>query len=62
MGEKIAELRRAKKLSQAELARRSGVSRTMVYMLESGRRQQTTLGTLRKLAAVLEVEVAELIV
>ena len=61
MGEKIANLRRAKKLSQSELARRSGLSRTMVYLLESGRRQQTTLGTLKKIAAVLEVDMAELI-
>ena len=58
MGEKIAELRARKRMTQEALAARSGVSRATISGLESGRVRQTTIGTLRKLAGALEVDVA----
>lgn len=51
----IRELRRARGLSQGELAERAGVGRVTVNRIESGRQRRVDLDVLEKLAAVLGV-------
>lgn len=60
MAYKIKEIREKKKLSQAELAKMSGVSRATIIRLESEADVETTIGTLQSLAAALEVSVEAL--
>ena len=61
-GRRLTELRRIRErqvLSQAELAKRSGVSRATIVSLESGR-AGAQYGTIRKIAQALGVEPADL--
>lgn len=51
--QKIATLRKRRGLTQAELARRSGVSQPMIAQIESGRLNNLTLKTLARTARVL---------
>ena len=60
MGYKIKECRKEKKMSQCELAERSGVSRTVISGLESGAITTTTTDTLLKIAKALDKKVAEI--
>lgn len=60
MGYKIREARESKKLTQAELAKRSGVSRTIISGLESGRIVNTTAETLKKIATALGMQVQDI--
>ena len=55
---RLKELRRAAFLSQAEVARRSGISEATVIRLERG--GPANLATVRRLAEVLGVDPAEL--
>lgn len=50
---KIKELRNDLHMTQEELARRSGVSRSIISELESGKREVTTTVTIIKLADAL---------
>src|SRR5258708_4395898 len=50
---KIANLRKRQGLTQAELARRSGVSQPMIAQIESGKLNNLTLKTLARTARVL---------
>jgi transcriptional regulator with XRE-family HTH domain len=50
---KIATLRKRRGLTQAELARRSGVSQPMIAQIESGALNNLTLKTLARTARVL---------
>jgi len=58
---RIQELRKVKKWSQAELARRSGVNQGVISRLESGETQSITLPNLEKLAQALECDPGYLI-
>ena len=60
MGYRIKEVREAKKLTQEELAEKSGVSRGTIVALESGEEKTTTTKTLFKLATALETTVDQL--
>jgi transcriptional regulator with XRE-family HTH domain len=60
MGNKITEVRESKNMTQEELAEKSGVSRTIISGLESGRVSNTTTGTLKKIADALGLSVNEL--
>ena len=53
MGYKIKELREAMKMTQEELAEKSGVSRGTISALENGIDRTTTSKTLVKLAQAL---------
>ena len=55
MGYKIAELRKQKKMTQAELADASGLVRQTIINLEKSR--ETTAGTLVKVASALNVTI-----
>jgi transcriptional regulator with XRE-family HTH domain len=57
---RLKQLRAKRKMSQADLAKSSGVSREYIARLELGR-QDPTLGTLEKLAKALKVKAAKLI-
>lgn len=57
MGYKIKELRQEKHMTQEQLAEKSGVSRTIIVMLESDSSRSTSTKTLVKLANALEVTV-----
>lgn len=54
----IKEIRKEKKLTQEELAEKSGVSRQTIITLESNPDAITTTDTLSKLAAALDVKVS----
>jgi transcriptional regulator with XRE-family HTH domain len=58
----IKEMRTAKKLSQAELAKRSGVSRATISYLETHNDAKTSTGTLLKIAKALGCKVSDIFV
>ena len=60
MGYKIKELRDAKRMTQEELAEKSGVSRGTIVALESGNVKNTTTATLLKLAQGLGTTVDDI--
>lgn len=57
---RIKEEREAVGISQEELARISGVSRTIISGLESGRIITTTTETLQKVAAALNKRISDI--
>ena len=60
MGYKIREMREKVSMTQMELSRKSGVSRTTISNLENGVENVTTTKTLSKIATALGVKVEEL--
>lgn len=60
MGNKIKEVRQRVKMTQKELASKSGVSRTIISKLEQNAVQATTTKTLSKIARALGVTVDEI--
>lgn len=57
---RIRELREKKGLTQEDLARKSGVNRTTIVYLETGREVNVTAGTLKKIAKCLDVGIKEI--
>lgn len=57
---RIEELRKKQKMSKTELAKRAGVSRTIIWGLESGKQKVTTTATLRKIAEALDASVSDI--
>jgi transcriptional regulator with XRE-family HTH domain len=60
MGSRIRRLRKAKDMSQAELAKRAKLTRVYVTRLEAGQ-QDPSLSTINALAKALGVPVTELL-
>ncbi len=60
MGYKVKQCREEAKMSQEELSRRSGVSRTIISGLESGAIHVTTTETLLKIARALDKKVSDI--
>ncbi len=60
MGRRIQTLREARDLSRQELARKTGMHRETIRLLEAGR-FDPTLGTLTKLARALGVTLTDLV-
>ena len=56
----MAQLRHNRKLSQETLSERAGISRSFLARIETNA-QEPTLSTLRKLAAALDVPIADLV-
>ena len=54
------EIREGQRLTQDERAKKSGVSRSIICGLETGRTKTTTTKTLFKIAAVLNVSINDL--
>jgi transcriptional regulator with XRE-family HTH domain len=57
MGYRIKEVREEKRMTQEELAERSGVSRATISALENGTERATSTKTLLKLADALDTTV-----
>jgi transcriptional regulator with XRE-family HTH domain len=53
VGDRLKELRKAKDLSQMDLARASGLSLSIITQLEQGRASDPKLSTLKALAGAL---------
>lgn len=60
MGYKIKEMREARKMTQEELAEKSGVSRGTISALENGTVRTTMTKTLVSLARALETTVDQI--
>ncbi|MEG2304834.1 MAG: helix-turn-helix transcriptional regulator [Lachnospiraceae bacterium] len=60
MGYKIKDIREKKGMTQDELSKKSGVSRSLINGLETGRTKTTTTNTLKKIASALEKNVSEI--
>ena len=56
----IRECRREKKMSQQQLAKKSGISRAIISGLECGSITVTTTDTLIKLASALDKKVSDI--
>jgi transcriptional regulator with XRE-family HTH domain len=59
-GAKVRRVRERRRLTQSELARRSGVGRITLVRIEAGT-QQATLATLERLARALRVPMRDLL-
>ena len=57
----LKQIRERSNMTQAELAEKSGVSRVTISRLETGELQETTLGTLSRLADTLCVSIDDLV-
>lgn len=57
MGKKIKAIRERKKITQEELAERSGISRQTISGIESGKITSVTTSTLESIAKALSVSV-----
>ena len=60
MGYRIKEVREQKKMTQEQLAEKSGVSRTTISGLENGKERTTTTKTLMNIARALGVSIDSL--
>ena len=60
MGYRIRELRIAAKITQAQLAEKSGVSRSIINGLESGRVSTTTTDTIVKISRALNCSIEDI--
>lgn len=60
MGNKIKEYREKKRMTQVELAKRSGVSRVTISQLEKGIERNTSSKTLLSIAKALETTVDDI--
>ena len=61
MESKLKAIRKAKNLSQAELAEKSGVSRATIANSERGKQVEVLVGTVSKLASALDVSISEVV-
>jgi transcriptional regulator with XRE-family HTH domain len=61
LAQRMAELRKRRGFSQAELARRTGFDPSFISQLESGKRKGSSYATLQSLADALDVEVNQLL-
>jgi len=61
LGKRLKEIRKSKNLNAAELSQQSGVARSLISQLESGKRQSTSIDTVYRLAKALDVPVASLL-
>lgn len=60
MGFKIKEFREAKRMTQAELAKKANVSRSIISGLENGTTNVTTTETLSRIANALDKKVSDI--
>ena len=60
LAQNIKKLRKQRKLSQEELAKKAGVTYSTLIKLESGVNKNPTIRTIQQIAAALEVTLDEL--
>ena len=58
---KIKEVRQKRGFTQTELARRAGVTRVMIWALESSKWEDVSVGNLYRIAAVLGCKMDDLV-
>ena len=58
LGKKIKELRKKRNLTARELSERSGVARSLISQLETGKRDSTSIDTVYRLAKALDVPIS----
>lgn len=58
---KVKELRKQKNLTQTELSKKAGVSRTVISNLENGKEFRTSTYTLNKVANALDTTVDKIL-
>lgn len=61
IGKRIQIFRKLINLSQAALAKRSGIKREYLSKLETGKHKNPTIGTLETIAGALEIDTVELL-
>jgi transcriptional regulator with XRE-family HTH domain len=61
LGRTIRQLRQARGLTQAMLARRAGIAPSHIALLEGGHRGNPSLAVLRRLARALGVSIGKLV-
>lgn len=61
LGKRLKELRKRKKYSARELSERSGVARSLISQIETGKRQSTSMDTVYRLAKALDTPIASLL-
>lgn len=57
---RIKEIRESKGMTQTELSKKTGITRTTIWKLETGEEEVTTSKTLEKIADALEVPIGDL--
>ena len=57
----LKDLRRARNMTQEELAKRAKITRSHLSLLEGGHRKNPSIAVLKKLARALDVNVAALL-
>jgi len=60
LGYKIKEVREEKRMTQEELAEKSGVSRSTIVALEKGTMNDVKMSTLQKLASAMDTTVQKI--
>lgn len=60
MGYKIRERREELRMSQEELAEKAGISRQTIHLIESGKLENVTLGTMKAIATALDSTVEKI--
>lgn len=60
MNNNLAVIRTEKGLTQGELAKKAGVSRTIINQLETGAREVTTSKTMLKISRALDIPIADI--
>lgn len=60
MGYKIKEIRESKRMTQDELAKKSGISRGTISALENGHEKTSTTKTLEKIAKALDSSIDQI--
>ncbi|WP_370841863.1 helix-turn-helix domain-containing protein [Megasphaera sp.] len=61
MAYNIAEIRKSKKMTQKELAKKSGVSRATISKIENGKTVEVKLSTIEAISNALDINWIELI-
>jgi transcriptional regulator with XRE-family HTH domain len=61
IGPRIVALREERRISLSELARESGISKSLLHRIENQEGANPELGTLRKISSALNITVGELI-
>ena len=60
MANRLKEMRYKRMLSMSELARRSGISRAAIYLIETKPDRNVTAKTMEKLAKALDMPITEI--
>lgn len=60
-GRCVYEKRTERSMSQEQLAEKTGLSRSQIYKIETGKAKKSSIDTLKKIANVFQVDMEELL-